>query len=707
MSENANIPINNENKKPKRKYTRKIKEKKEETNEKKQTKRKYNKKIKENITDMVDTPEKPEKPEKPENKMEPQEKGIIQDFKENGISVLEPLPENVLNNIIELTNKEYYNNHPLLTDNEYDIIKEYIANKYPKNTTIQKIGAPIQGKNKVKLPYNMPSMDKIKPDSGALTNWTAKYSGPYVLSCKLDGVSGLYVSSHKGEYKLYTRGDGHIGQDISQLISTLRLPQIPQGMAVRGEFILPKKIFAEKYAAEFANARNLVSGIINRKTPDEKAADLHFVAYEIIEPSVKPSIQMTTLEREGFRVVQHRLAETISNTSLSDLLVEWRKTYDYEIDGIIVTNDAIHERTIGNPDHAFAFKMVLSDQLAEAKVVDVIWEASKAGYLKPRVRIEPIQLGGVKIEYATGFNGKFIEDNRIGIGAVIMMVRSGDVIPYIKSVTTPAEKSKMPSVPYIWNKTHVDILLENPHEDTGVQEKNITLFFTTLEVDGLAKGNVHKIYESGRKTVADILKMTAADFENIDGFKEKTAKKLFQGIQEKVAAASLLDIMVASGKMGRGLGERKIRPILSAYPDILTSVEDPQEKEARLHGIAGIGPENSREFVKNIPSFLDFLRTCGLEGKLQGGPPVTESVPVTKGNIDSPLSGKKIVMTKVRDKDIISFMTKVGATLEDTMKKDTFVLIVKAKEDTSNKTEYAVKNGIPIMTVEEFKASYM
>jgi hypothetical protein len=149
---------------------------------------------------------------------------------------------------------------------------------------------------------------------------------------------------------------------------------------------------------------------------------------------------------------------------------------------------------------------------------------------------------------------------------------------------------------------------------------------------------------------------------------------------------------------------------LAKYPDILQSVITDQEKEAQLKSIEGIGPENAREFVKNIPSFMEFVKACGLESKLQQGlatAPAGVSVAVVAPTVQGPLTGKKIVMTKVRDKDIITFMTNQGATLEDSMKKDTFVLIVKSKEDTSNKTEYAVKNGIPIMTVEEFKGKYM
>jgi NAD-dependent DNA ligase len=634
----------------------------------------------------------------------------IQEFKTVGITVLEKLDEATLSKIIQVTNDVYYNeNRSLLTDNEYDIVKEFIAVKYPKTQVLEEIGAPIQGKNKVDLPFEMASMDKIKPDSGALKGWTEKYSGPYVLSCKLDGVSGMYVCDSSNKYKLYTRGNGVVGQDVSHLIRVLKLPKLQKGMAVRGEFIIQKTIFKTKYAEEFANARNLVSGIINRKSVDDKSKDLHFVTYEVVQPELKPSEQMNTLKKLGLEVVYNRVEPALTNEMLSETLIDWRTNYEYEIDGVIVSNDAIYPRAHGNPDHSFAFKMVMSDQVAEAKVVDVIWEASKDGYLKPRVRIEPIQLAGVRIEYATGFNGKFIEDNKIGIGAVIVMVRSGDVIPYIKSVTTPADKAKMPLVPYIWNKTHVDILLENPNNDVTVQEKNVTLFFVSLEVDGLAKGNIKKLFQKGKTTVPAILKMSVSDFETVEGFKTKMAEKLYNSIREKVKNASLLDIMVASGKLGRGLGERKIKPILSKYPDILTQCESDEVKENMLKEVEGIGKENAHEFVKNIPSFMTFLKECDLEDKLRGVR-IQQKTAVLQNtfiNTEHPLFGKKIVMTKVRDKEIIEFMNKNGLTLEDSMKKDIFVLIVKTKEDKSNKTAFAEKNGIPIMTVEEFKAKYM
>ena len=132
-----------------------------------------------------------------------------------------------------------------MSDNEYDILSEYFSKKFPKNNVVNEVGASVE-KNKVTLPYEMWSMDKIKPDTNILLNWMKKYDGPYVLSCKLDGVSGLYTT--EGDIpKLFTRGDGKIGQDITHIIPFLQLPTL-KNIVIRGEFIIPKEIFEEKYS---------------------------------------------------------------------------------------------------------------------------------------------------------------------------------------------------------------------------------------------------------------------------------------------------------------------------------------------------------------------------------------------------------------------------------------------------------------------------
>ncbi|MHA2398932.1 MAG: helix-hairpin-helix domain-containing protein [Promethearchaeota archaeon] len=625
----------------------------------------------------------------------------ISDFKKNGIDTLKILTEKQLETMLDEAQKAYYNDpeNSLLTDNEYDIIKEYMEKKYPKNKVLDQIGAPIQDKNKVKLPYFMASMDKIKPDTNALQKWKDKYSGPYVLSAKLDGISGLY-STENNEQKLYTRGNGEVGQDISHLIPFLKLPTTPD-ITIRGELIMKKSTFIDKYKDQFSNSRNLVSGLVNQKKMEpEKFKDVDFVAYEVIKPSLKPSEQMKFLEDEEVYEVINETKKNIDNSILSEILVDWRENYEYTIDGVIVENDEIYKRTEENPKHAFAFKMVLSDQIAEAKVLNVLWAPSKDGYLKPRIQIEPVVLGGAKIEYATAFNAAFVEDNQIGIGALVKLVRSGDVIPHIMEVIEPAEKAKMPDVDYKWNETHVDIILEDAEQDETVKEKNIVGFFKGLEVDGLGPGNVKKIIKAGYESVPQIIAMTEEDFLKVEGFKKKMAEKVFKSIHDKIDKASLPKIMAVSNIFGRGFGEKRIEPILSKYSDILTSSESDEEKIDKIKGIKGIEKKTAERFVNNISKFMDFIEVAKLQNKLS-------DIPIQEPKDEShPLYDKTIIITGFRDKELSEKLKDIGAKESSSVTKNTFAVIVKNKDEETGKTEAAKEKNIPLYTVEEFKEKY-
>jgi len=625
----------------------------------------------------------------------------IDSFKKDGIKVLETLTEDELSAIVEYANNAFHcRGVPVMTDNEYDIVHEYLQGKYPNNAVLNDVGAEIEDeKTKIKLPYEMASMDKIKPDTNILTSWSAKYKGPYVLSCKLDGVSGMF-STEGAKPKLYTRGDGKIGQDISKMIPSIKLPKDKKDIVIRGEFIIPKDVFTSKYAATYANPRNLVAGIVNQKTHDARIEDLRFVAYEVIKPAgLKPSEQMALLASMNVDVVQNRSVAALSNEYLSEVLQDWRKNYMYEIDGVIVADDNIHPRATGNPDHAFAFKMVLSDQMAESQVVDVIWTASKDGYLKPRVQIMPVKLGGVTIQFATGFNGAYIEENKIGIGAIIQIIRSGDVIPKIQSVTTPATQAKMPSEEYIWNDTHVDVMLQDATGNAVVLEKNITGFFKGVGVDGLGSGNVDKMIAAGFDSIPKILRMTKDDFLKVDGFKEKTATKLFEGIRDKVAAASLATIMAESNKLGRGFSSKRAELIIEKYPTIF---EEGERNAAKLAEIEGFQKKSAEAFVQHIPEFLKFLEECGLQDKLN----FKSATPVVRDE-SHPLFGKSIVMTGFRDKELEEKLKVVGAKLGSSVSKNTFVVLTKDVTENTGKVQDAKSKNVPIMTPEDFIAKYL
>jgi NAD-dependent DNA ligase len=405
------------------------------------------------------------------------------------------------------------------------------------------------------------------------------------------------------------------------------------------------------------------------------------------------------------KCVCNRLEPNISNELLSQLLIDNRRLYEYEIDGIIVTNNKVYERKLGNPEHAFAFKMILSDQLAEAHVVDVIWTPSKDGYLKPRVQILPINLGGVTIEYATGFNGAFIKNNNIGIGAIIQIVRSGDVIPHILNITTPASAPKMPTQSYKWNSTNVDIILENMDQDITVREKNISGFFKGIEVEGLGSGNVSRIMEAGFNTVPKIINMKTEDFLKVEGFKSTMSNKIYNGIKDKTTVASLIILMSSSNLFGRTLGEKKIELIMSEYPDILISKESNTQKTQKILSVKGIAEKSATTFVESIETFTNFIKECGLENKLHNQPSYKKVESNVELNV-GPLYNKTIIMTGFRDKNLEDKIKNAGAKLGSSVSKNTYLVIVKNLEEDTTKASDAKKLGVPLITVEDFNKKY-
>jgi len=652
---------------------------------------------------------------------------IIDNFRVKGISTLGSYNEKTLSNLLKEANDLYYNEVPVMTDNEYDIIKEYIEKKWPLNTEIQKIGAIIVSGRKVVLPYFMPSMNKIKPDTGVLDKWKNNYIGPYVLSHKLDGVSCLLVIGK--ERKLYTRGDGRVGQDISHLIPYLglsinKLNGFDKGIIIRGELLIPKKTFQEKFAVTFANPRNMVAGLVNQKADSfdiETVKNIHLVAYEILFPEkLQPSEQMRILKKLcdfGLKKVESYNCpkSMLTNEYLSGILLESRAKSIYEIDGIICADDSgtVYERQDKNPEHSFAFKMVLTEQIAEAKVVDVIWTASKDGYLKPRVRIEPISLGGVCIEYATGFNASFIEKNNIGVGAVVEIIRSGDVIPHIKCVLSGcASGAKMPLLDYQWNSTHVDIRLNDKDlaEDLNVREKILTSFFQGIEVVGLSHGQVIRLISNGHDTVPKILKMDLKDWLGIDGFQEKNANKMYNGIRERLTKVKIIDIMSASNIFGRGFSMKKLGSIMDVYSnEILTLVESREVKIQKVLAVNGIAMKSASAFVDGIEPFLLFLKETGLTGFLKEKEQEKEKEQKQEKEKEKEheLNEKTIVMTGVRDDILECELKKIGVKLGCSVSKKTFILLVKDDSVETVKTKAAKELGIQIMSIPVFREKYL
>ena len=631
---------------------------------------------------------------------------LIDLFKINGQKTLDQLNEEELSVMITSCNKAYYaNDNPLLTDNEYDILKEYTEEKFPENEAItcgHKICSISVEKKKAILPYEMWSMDKIKPDTNALKNWLKKFNkGNHVISGKLDGISALY-STEGEEPKLFTRGNGKIGQDISHAIKYLQLPEV-KDITIRGELIMKKNTF-NRWSNKFANCRNMIAGTANAKEglPD-RWKDIDFVAYEVINPVLKCSDQMKFLENLNVITVKYKVENDVSNEKLSNLLIDWRENYEYEVDGIINCHDKIYPRTSKNPQHAFAFKMVLSDQIVESKVVDVLWSPSMHGYLKPKIQIQPVKIGGATITYATAHNAAFIIRNKIGIGAIVQIIRSGDVIPKVEKVIQQAEKIKMPEEHYNlkWNKTKTDLVLVDAENNDIVKLKNIEAFFTKIDVVGLGRGNIKRIMNKDFDTIEKIINMNIDDFKTVDGFKDKMSNKVYNSIRNSLKNVKLSKLMNASNIFARGLGSKKIDIILQKYPNILvnTTLTDELKIDA-LKMLPGFQEKTAKMFVPYISKFREFMVMINLEDRLN----IQKKADI---NISHPLYNKKIVITGFRSRELQERIEKNGGKIGSSVSKNTDLVIVKNIDDDTGKAEKARELNINIMTVESFIKKYM
>jgi NAD-dependent DNA ligase len=341
---------------------------------------------------------------------------IVKKVLKNSYESINELTVEELEKLIDFANDKYRNtNTSVISDEIYDIAVDFLKLKNPKSKLLKEIGGKVKSKDKVKLDYWLGSMDKIKPSNiKEFDKWINKYKEPYYISNKLDGISAMIVYRYNGEINLYTRGTADEGLDITPLLKYLK--NIPSWdkvnkykikatktgivLAARGELLMDKKTFEKNWSSTLKNGRNSVAGLVNSKKINPKlASDTRFVLYEVIDPFIKFSDQMKILKDLDFDVVTFKQINKINFEILSELLIKDKKDSEYEIDGLIITNNEQHVRNIkSNPDYAFAFKDILEEQKAITRVIDIEWNKSKDGYIKPTLIIEPVKIGGVEIE---------------------------------------------------------------------------------------------------------------------------------------------------------------------------------------------------------------------------------------------------------------------------------------------------------------------
>ena len=640
------------------------------------------------------------------------------------------LPLKTLELIMEQAIHAYYNtDNPILSDNTYDILFKCLEERDPGNSILKKVGATVNPEDKVALPYYLGSLDKVKPNEKSLTKWLKNHNRDILISDKIDGLSSLLVVSLSRtgsnlEMRLYKHGDGNEGQDISHLLEHISIGKLDNEsiikaitnkssfntkghIALRGEIIIRNDIYTKKYNKMYPKARSLIAGIVNSKKPESSIVkDMEIVFYELIYPNgLVFTEQFERMSQLGFHVANHKLYKTLEESQLPEILLEYKLASPYEIDGIVLDDSSrVWERTTkDNPDYAVAFKMQLEDQIATTSVVNVEYNISKHGTLAPRIEYNPVVIKGDTHKYTTGFNLKYIVDNKINKGSQVQIIKSGDVIPYIYKILAHSAEPMMPpaEIKWHWNETRVDAILDNPEDNLDVQLQKLVAFFKTMKIDGVGEGIIAKLMQGGYQELKAILSLTPDVIAQVEGFQLKSATNVYNSIHKVLDKSQPLErVMTASGVFQIGLGEKKFKMILDAIPGYLKKYQTGLIRSEDITTIQGFSVKTASILIDGMPKFIEWI-TLHKMVKLETDDVEKKDIPT--GN---KFSGMVVVFTGVRNADMERAITEGGGTVGSGISGKTTLLVAKDPEENSSKLNKARTLGIQILGFTEFTKQY-
>lgn len=593
--------------------------------------------------------------------------------------------------LVKCSNAYYETGHPIIDDTTFDSFTKLYEKESGKQ--FQYLGR--SNNKKIKLPVYMGSLDKAKTTkeiSSFLQRLTGKKiaTDSFVCSSKLDGCSLLLYPDAKGKLKCATRGDGTYGSDVSHILSYIQLPSAyvssSKKEVIRGELLVKKGNVS----------RNIVSGVLNSKTIDSDVIkECYFLAYSIPSKNgvFTPKQMFDTLVTYGFNTpyVGILTKELLTETYLGELLQKQKESSLFDLDGLVIqANVAYKEEDSKNPLCSIAFKK--NAKAIETKVVDVLWEESRYGLLYPRVQIVPINWEGVQITFASGKNAKFIQENKIGPGAIISVCRSGDVIPDIVSVIQPATP-KFPQE-YEWTESvHISVIHKS--ENTPLQ---ISHFISTCGGKGIKEALVEKCKI---RDLTHVMTLTKEELLGCDGIKDKSADKILEQLTVVKQNCTLVNIMVGSC-MFEHFGEKKLSSIVEALGNMEETIllgKELSEKECipKLHAISI--KTQAEPFIQCWNAFVKKYKHFCDKYMIRSDKKI-ESKKEKKSGV---LSKWNVVFTGCRDAASKEKIESLGGVCGESITKSTTHLVVKDETFSSSKTQKAKENSIPILTLDVLK----
>lgn len=636
--------------------------------------------------------------------------------------------------LVELLNRyayEYYTKDaPSVSDSEYDqLYRELVELEtahpdeiLPESPTHRVGGVVLKGFTKYQHQYPLYSLqDAFSHEELEAFDQRVRKEFPsisYVCELKIDGLSISLTYENGVLVTGATRGDGSVGEDITENLKRVKdiplvLPE-PVNITVRGECYMPRASFdrvnqirQENGEPEFANPRNAAAGTLRQlDTKIVAKRNLATFLYQEVSPTDQSSQEgvLQKLARLGFVVNQERvLAEDMEQIwDFIQKVAQLREDLPYDIDGIVIkVNDlAVQEElgfTVKAPKWAVAYKFPAEEK--EAKILSVDWTVGRTGVVTPTANLTPVQLAGTTVSRATLHNVDYIAEKDIHQDDTVIVYKAGDIIPAVLRVV----KDKRVSDQALAIPTHcpscqsellhfedeVALRCINPLCPAQIKEGlNHFASRDAMNITGLGPAVVEKLFAAQLvEDVAGIYRLSVEDLLTLEGFKEKSAEKLYEAIQaskENSAEKLLFGLGI------RHVGSKVSQILLQEFHDLDQLASADPERIASIDSLGMVVAESLKRYFAQEGSkrLLQELKEAGVNMAYLG----------EKVAADAALSGMTVVLTgkleRLTRSEAKAKLESLGAKVTGSVSKKTDLVV--AGSDAGSKLTKAQELGIQV-----------
>ncbi|MBR2934199.1 MAG: NAD-dependent DNA ligase LigA [Oscillospiraceae bacterium] len=548
----------------------------------------------------------------------------------------------------------------------------------------------------------------------------------YVVEPKVDGLSvaleyvnGLFVRGA-------TRGDGRIGEDVTENLRTirsipLRIPDAPAHLIVRGEVFMPKKVFHQlneererRGEALFANPRNAAAGSLRQLDPKvaaQRKLDAILFNVQWVEGERFTSHKQTLdyLNLKNYKVIPHYTCHTVEEviSCIADI-GESRENFQFDIDGAVVKVDDLSQRqelgsTAKFPRWAAAYKYPPEER--PSKLLDIAVQVGRTGVLTPKAILAPVRLAGTTVTNATLHNQDFITEKDIRIGDTVMVRKAGEIIPEVLSVVLPERPEG--TVPYLLPDTCPECGAPVARDEEGAHIRctgaecpaqllrNLAHFASrdAMDIEGLGIAVVEGLVNAGLvKSAADLYYLEPQSVAALDRMGKKSAENLMAAI-EKSKENDLSRLLYAFGI--RQVGQKAAKTLAQHFGTLEALQNATAEQLTAVDDIGTITAQSLRGWFDSEQSrhLIDRLRLAGV------------NMTAAQQGTDRRFEGMTFVLTGAlerftRDEASALIEERGGKASGSVSQKTTYVV---AGENAGSKLKKANELGIPVLTEEEFE----